>query len=383
MSFHRLHLNVTARCNLGCHHCYWPEHGANHEPSLDEIDTILLRFSAFCCSRHEIGTHSLTLGGGEPTLRDDLERIIGLAIRRGYRVRLVTNGTLIDEPRARSLRRAGLLAVQVGVDAACEATYERVRGAGGWRRMIAGVQALKQAHAFVILSFVLLPGINDVESHRLLDLVRHLGVAGAKFARPVCAGQALAAGLVCEGDHWSTFRAILEHAQAIRYRRLLLVLDPLAHHLRTDRRHLTVSLPGLSTDLCQCNNTATVEIDGGTGAIYYCRVRTVLGNIWRDDLASVWRAHPLLAAVRRRTAVGACDGCPAWTGCRGGCPALACWTPDMAMLQDTACPKVRMQSRRLEFPETEYSNARQLTPYESLQRAGRRFRDLVYSMALR
>ena len=376
MRLHRLHLNVTERCNLRCVHCYWEDYGRNPEPDLDTIDRIFGEFKRLCRSYHEVGRHVLTLGGGEPTVRQDLEDIVALAVRRGFNVRLVTNGVLVDDARARTLARAGVKAVQVSVDGARTSFDVRARA-------LQGVRAFQAARTLVVLSYVLLPGINIDEAPLLLDLVQRLRVAGAKFARPLREGQARENAVNMDGDYWGAFVRILSHAQSIRYRRLLLFFDPLAHNLPVDAAPRTRGLWGLATDLCQCNNTELVEINGGSGDVYYCRVRHVLGNIWRQDLTDLWHNHPVLTGIRRKVPVGACSGCAAWDGCRGGCPAVVHSLTGNPMLQDEACNRVGKTLPILQFPATGCSNARTLTGTESLRLAARRVRDLAYWAALR
>src|SRR5689334_12111887 len=151
MRSHRFHLNVTERCNIRCVHCYWEEYGAHKDPSIETIDRILLQFKALGKAYGEQGRHVLTIGGGEPTIRKDLPEIIRLAVRRRFRVRLVTNAVNMTEEMARTLRKAGLRIVQVSLDGACEATHDSVRGKGNWARSMRGISALKKAGIFVIL----------------------------------------------------------------------------------------------------------------------------------------------------------------------------------------------------------------------------------------
>ena len=75
---------------------------------------------------------------------------------------------------------------------------------------------------------MLLPGVNMEEAPRLLELAQEMRVAGVKFARPVREGQAVIHKVAVEGDYWSAFNRIVEHAAEIRYQRLLLFFDPLA-----------------------------------------------------------------------------------------------------------------------------------------------------------
>ncbi len=384
MRKHRFHLNITDRCNLRCVHCYWEEFGAFKDPSIQAIDDILLRFKSLGRAYRERGPHLLTIGGGEPTLRADLEQIIRLAVRRRFKLRLVTNATLIDPERAFSLSDAGLKIAQVSLDGATEATHDQVRGRGSWAKTMRGIEALKQARIFTVLSYVLLPGINMEEAPQLLDLVRKLNVAGAKFARPVRLGQAVLNEVRTEGNYWSIFKNILDHAQEIRYKRLLLFFDPLAHLLPMEEYQRTKGLWGLATDLCQCDNTELIEVDASSGDIYYCRIRKVLGNIRKDDLTKLWQSHPLLVSLRRKAPEGACDGCGAWKACRGGCPAVTYGDTGIVMIQDKDCHKVQEQGN----PVAEFSsNGFYSHPVSDLQSSvrslGKKAKDLINWLVLR
>ncbi|HQF87292.1 MAG TPA: radical SAM protein [Acidobacteriota bacterium] len=343
MPGHRFHLTLTERCNARCAHCYWDAAGVHADPGLDRVAQILSEFRRFARAHGERGRRILTLSGGEPTLRDDLKAVIRLARRRGFRVRLATNAMALDAARARSLRQAGLRMVQVSVDGAEPATFEQVRGPGSWAPTRAGIEALRDAGLFVILSLVLLPEANLEEAPRLLDLTRTLGVAGAKFARPVHAGEAARYDLAGAADYWDAYRRILAHAREIGYRRPLLLFDPLAHRLVARHPDLTRGLWGLDTALCRCERTELVEVNGATGDVYYCRLRQPLGSLDRDDLVGLWRTHPALEAIRRRSPAAACAACPAWAGCRGGCPAVTHGRTGVVANQDTDCPAVSAQ----------------------------------------
>lgn len=132
MSRHGFHINITERCNLHCIHCYQKKCHVMPDPSPAMIEEILKKFKKFGESCGEYGRHNLTIGGGEPLVRDDLEDIILMAGHMGFLVRVATNGTIIDRKRAKSLKKSGLTFVQVSLDGACEATYEKIRGKGTW-----------------------------------------------------------------------------------------------------------------------------------------------------------------------------------------------------------------------------------------------------------
>ena len=100
-------LEVTLRCNLRCNFCnYWQNSGK--EDRLEDYSSIV---------RHLNPLH-LTITGGEPLLRTDLEHIIARIHQNTDFVymNLITNGSLLTVDRALTLWRAGLNQLSVSLD---------------------------------------------------------------------------------------------------------------------------------------------------------------------------------------------------------------------------------------------------------------------------
>lgn len=331
---HRLHLNITGVCNLNCTHCYQDDHTGKPMP-IERIEAIFVRYKAFRNEQGAKGRAVVSIAGGEPTTRRDLEDVIRLARRHGLSARLTTNATMIDLERAKALRKAGLRMVQVSLDGATPATHEAVRGSGNWKKTMAGIEAMRKAGMFVVLSMVLLPDLNLEESPQLLDLSRQLRVIGVKFQRLVERGHARR-NLATEGQFHQTMIRILEHAAEIRYKRLLMFFEPLANNLWHQVPELCRKVLFLTTDMCHCDRTELMEIDYN-GDVYYCRVGEALGNVFDEDLGAIWE-HDLLRQIRAKSAKGACQGCSAWAGCHGGCPAATYGLERDVTAPDRACP---------------------------------------------
>src|SRR3989338_7667582 len=82
-------LNVTFRCNLRCGYCYGQYFGRKDkdfttEELLGLIDDL-----------GKMGTRSITLGGGEPLMRDDIEKIVKQIKSMGIECGFNTNGLLV------------------------------------------------------------------------------------------------------------------------------------------------------------------------------------------------------------------------------------------------------------------------------------------------
>ncbi|MGZ7065683.1 MAG: radical SAM protein, partial [Candidatus Aminicenantales bacterium] len=99
----RLDIELTERCNNDCVHCSvnlpaGDEDARRREMAAPEIKDILEADASLGCL-------AVRFTGGEPLLRDDFEDIYLAARKRGLRVRIFTNATLVT-PRLAALFKA-------------------------------------------------------------------------------------------------------------------------------------------------------------------------------------------------------------------------------------------------------------------------------------
>ena len=130
---------LTTGCNLRCIHC---RASATELMSPDDLSTTE-------CLRivDEIAHYApliLVLSGGEPLWRRDVFEIASHANRRGLRVALATNGTLMDEAMAERTREAGIVRVAISLDGADRVTHDSFRGhQGAFESAIRGIRCLQ------------------------------------------------------------------------------------------------------------------------------------------------------------------------------------------------------------------------------------------------
>ena len=121
-----VNLEVTRRCNLKCDFCdYWRQR--RPENRLSDYSPIVMKLDPL----------HLTITGGEPLLRKDLEQIIaGIRMQPGFiYMNLITNGSLLTVERGLALWNAGLNQLSVSLDFPDE-RHDRNRGYPGlWRRI--------------------------------------------------------------------------------------------------------------------------------------------------------------------------------------------------------------------------------------------------------
>jgi MoaA/NifB/PqqE/SkfB family radical SAM enzyme len=149
-----VHMDITARCNNQCRHCWIclpPGHkDRSRELTFTEIEGIVAEARA-------LGTRSWVLSGGEPMLRSDFSEIFELVTHKAVSYSLNTNGTLITPAIARQLKRKG--AKMVALYGATADVHDHItRNPGSFEAAIRGMRYLKEAGAAFTVQIVPLKG---------------------------------------------------------------------------------------------------------------------------------------------------------------------------------------------------------------------------------
>lgn len=120
---------VTQRCNLRCRYCsIWKN--PPPELSLPEVRRLVAEMA-------ECGTQVVSLVGGEPFLRDDLEQIGDAIKERGMQVAICTNGHGFAE---RITHFPGLFFLAISLDG-LQPTHDALRGRGAFASALASLRA--------------------------------------------------------------------------------------------------------------------------------------------------------------------------------------------------------------------------------------------------
>jgi 12,18-didecarboxysiroheme deacetylase len=174
--------NVTQRCNLKCVHCYSQSEDRDYRDELSNAQgkALIDDLAAF-------GSPVILFSGGEPLIRKDLPDLIRHAVGHGMRAVVSTNGTLIDQARARELQDIGLSYVGISLDG-LEEVHDAFRGVQGtFSRVIQAIQHCKDAGLKVGLRFTInrrnyedIPGVFDLVEREQIPRIcfYHLVYAG-------------------------------------------------------------------------------------------------------------------------------------------------------------------------------------------------------------
>lgn len=149
-------LDVTTRCNLSCRYCF-ANGGYGEDMPIQQVFDALE-------DMYEKGIRFLHLSGGEPTVRNDLEKIISYASNLGYEyLQLNTNGLRIakEQGYAEKLADAGLSSVFLQFDGTNDEIYRSVRGMNLFKIKKQAIMNCDSAEIGVVLVPTVIPGIND------------------------------------------------------------------------------------------------------------------------------------------------------------------------------------------------------------------------------
>jgi cyclic pyranopterin phosphate synthase len=158
-----LRISVTDRCNFRCVYCMPKEvFGRDYRflerrelLTFEEIERLARAFVAH-------GVEKIRVTGGEPLVRREVERLIGLlSAIPGLDLTLTTNGSLLAE-KARALKDAGLRRVTVSLDSLDDEVFTGMNDVDfPVQRVLEGIDAAADAGLPVKVNMVVKRGVNE------------------------------------------------------------------------------------------------------------------------------------------------------------------------------------------------------------------------------
>ena len=137
---HRMDLMISSmqkdgawHCNQKCLHCYAANQPLGATPELDTDQWL-----AVIEKCRSVGIPQLTFTGGEPTLRNDLVKLVQAA--QWFVTRLNTNGRMLTSAMCKDLKNASLDAVQITFYSANAQIHNTLVGVDGYTDTVGGIK---------------------------------------------------------------------------------------------------------------------------------------------------------------------------------------------------------------------------------------------------
>ena len=163
-SLYSFQLELTARCNLNCRHCYinLPANDKNaqsNELGINEIENI-------ADQAIELGAVWVLLTGGEPLLRHDFPEIFIMLKRKGLLVSVFTNATLITPTHIDLFKKYPPRDVETTIYGVSEKTFESItRVPNSHKGFIRGLNRLAEANIPIRLkAMALRSNLHEIDS---------------------------------------------------------------------------------------------------------------------------------------------------------------------------------------------------------------------------
>ncbi len=132
---------VTRSCNLACLHCRASSICGSYANELATEECFKLIDEIVSFSKPVI-----ILTGGEPLLRKDIFQIAEYGNKKGLRMVMATNGTLLTDELVTKILQSGIKRISISLDGPDEATHDSLRQVpGAFQRACAGIARAKKA----------------------------------------------------------------------------------------------------------------------------------------------------------------------------------------------------------------------------------------------
>jgi AdoMet-dependent heme synthase len=329
---------VTRSCNLNCVHC---RAAASCGPYTNELSTekcfhLIDEVGAFA-------NPIIILTGGEPLLRPDIFDIADYGTKKGLRMVLATNGTIVNKTIAERMMKSGIKRVSVSLDGKDATSHDAFRGQqGAFAGVLSGIEALKSAGMeFQINTTVTAANLGQIKD--ILDLAIGLGAAAHHIFLLVptgrgrnLAGQKITAEAYEETLQWFYNESLncpiqLKATCAPHYFRIL-------HQQKGKRKRHNTAAGHFNESTRGCLGGISFCFISHVGQVQPCGYLEVdCGNIQKQSFRQIWEGSTVFKNLRDLNKYeGKCGRCEFISVC-GGCRARAYEATGDYLAEETLC----------------------------------------------
>ena len=302
----RMDLALTYRCNNKCTKCYVDSTREIVELTTEEWKKVLDKL-------FEIGIPHVTFTGGEPTLREDLPKLVEYAEDLGILTGIISNGRMFkDKKLVDELVTAGIDHFQITIESHDPIVHNQLAGCtNAWQETVEGIKNIVPTPVYLMTNTTLTP-YNVPEIEKTIEFLASLGID--HFA---------CNGIISSGGGKDV-------RFALKPREMGDILDRISNKAEEKKMNFLWYSPtrycefnpidhGLGMKQCTAGHIAmAIEPDGM--AIPCQSTFIPLGNILTEKWKKIWN-HKVTKELRNKDHLSTtCRKCSQVQFCGGGCP---------------------------------------------------------------
>lgn len=303
---------ITNKCNLRCLHCNMSSGSENkNELTTSEakefIDEIALNKASY-----------ILFTGGEPLLRKDFFEISSYATKKGIKIGVTTNGTLVNEHIAMN-ELCKFQLVRVSLDGSTAKIHDHLRNqAGVYDSALKSIKLLCNLGIKTsVVTAVSHLNLNDLPN--LASLLIELGVSTWCIS------------LFAPSGRGENIKEVMLNAEEVKNLILLLTKfkNDLGLRISTDLPYSVLlsdpnSVTQNSKQVSYCPAGITQVMIFSDGNISPCfDLPLICGNVRNGGLKDAWNDSKVFQTLRNKEAIkGKCAECELLYTCGGGCRAI-------------------------------------------------------------
>lgn len=329
---------VTSSCNLSCPHCY-----ARAFEKKDPHDLPFESWKKIIETLSRAGVHGIIITGGEPLLRDDLEKIILEAKHNDLGVSLITNGALLTEKRLASLVSTEISPIMISLDNSTPEGHDTFRGLTGLFVRIRNAVSFLKEHSTGVMLIAALTRYNIRKTGEIVETAHNLGVNRIRLKNLCLAGRAVThADLEPEPDEYiQAVRDLFEADQKFKDMYIRFPDLPAIYYekgIGLDHYYTLIQQGKIG----ECGAGFIGAAVSPDGYLQLCdMIDTPMGSLLSEDLKMLWNseAMSMVRAVDLRT-LEPCNNCRLKEKCLAGCRGLPTqYNEHHSLMSDLLCRK--------------------------------------------
>jgi AdoMet-dependent heme synthase len=303
-------IEVTNRCNLSCGFCfnklYVPQKRKSQELSTSNIKNIIDKIK-------ESKIPIVRFTGGEPLLRGDIFELMDYAYKKGLKVWLNTNATLITKPIAGKIAKY-VENVLISLNAHTCASEMVLTGSNTFKSKLKGIILLKKSKIKYLRCGTVATKVNIANLEKIHGLVKRLEVSD-----------------------WELFRVIplSNDNVVIDNNDIALLVEKLLKINKIENKNYKIAnaIPFCAYDPQKVSKVAlgsvaddghmrfVINSDGDARPMYYLNEH--IGNILTDDISMMWKDGFMKKMRTLRYVPDICRRCKYIETCKGGSRTVA------------------------------------------------------------